>query len=309
MEDKFPHLVVCVCTYKRPKMLYACLKSLSKQVLPDNIKITLLIIDNDAEKSGREALLTFKFESGDVRYVCEPRRGIATARNRALDEALALNADYVAFIDDDAAADEHWIAGLMDSLYIHIPILQGITYFRVPKKGVRWLLLDYSSAIPDEGVQVYSGRANNLRLSRSVIDSGLRFDTAFDMTGFEDIDFLAKAHIRNFEMRFTHLAVTYEKIHAENTTLKRFFKFAYAEEATYTRTCNECDFRNSLLVAPLNILYGAFLLLAAPIAWFENRDLFQWCIINAVKRIGSGVGRFAGVFGAMPQIYKNTVGK
>jgi glycosyltransferase involved in cell wall biosynthesis len=44
-----------------------------------------------------------------VRYVSEPQAGISFARNRALSEA---HGEYLAFLDDDAWADENWLENL-----------------------------------------------------------------------------------------------------------------------------------------------------------------------------------------------------
>ena len=39
-------ILICICTYKRNKSLIDCLKSFKKTIIPSNIKISFLIIDN-----------------------------------------------------------------------------------------------------------------------------------------------------------------------------------------------------------------------------------------------------------------------
>ena len=77
--------------------------------------IEVLVIDNDAQGSGREAALAAAADAGvpvrfpadapvesggmSVRYVVEERPGVAAVRNRALDETA--ERDLLIFIDDD----------------------------------------------------------------------------------------------------------------------------------------------------------------------------------------------------------------
>ena len=77
--------------------------------------VEVLVIDNDAQGSGREAALSAAAAAGvpvrtpsedrvepggvSVRYVVEERPGVAAVRNRALDETT--ERDLLIFIDDD----------------------------------------------------------------------------------------------------------------------------------------------------------------------------------------------------------------
>jgi len=84
------HLVcVSICTYKRPKMLARCLDSLANQVLPDNILMQIVVVDNDVFHSAHQPYVAFmrncKFPSS---YIHQPKRGIAAARNKAVEYAM-----------------------------------------------------------------------------------------------------------------------------------------------------------------------------------------------------------------------------
>jgi glycosyltransferase involved in cell wall biosynthesis len=48
-----------------------------------------------------------------LRYVVEPRRGLSFVRNRAISEARAARADFVAFLDDDEVATAPWLTELL----------------------------------------------------------------------------------------------------------------------------------------------------------------------------------------------------
>lgn len=81
----------------------------------------MLVIDN-APKSGRVEKVIARFPG--VRRVLEPRKGLNNARNRALREA---NTDIVAFIDDDAVADGHWLDALIGAFREDVACVTGLT--------------------------------------------------------------------------------------------------------------------------------------------------------------------------------------
>jgi glycosyltransferase involved in cell wall biosynthesis len=107
-------------------MLARCLDSLPKQAIADQIAVLLVVVDNNPAGSARLNAAQFCAEAPfPVYYVHEPVRGIAGARNAALDNALELGSDWIAFIDDDETTDADWLAVLMAPEYHILPILGG----------------------------------------------------------------------------------------------------------------------------------------------------------------------------------------
>ena len=70
----------------------------------------MLVVDNDPAASARSACTGFH---PAVRYVHEPRPGIAAARSRALREAG--EHDVLVFIDDDERPSAGWLRSLLDT--------------------------------------------------------------------------------------------------------------------------------------------------------------------------------------------------
>lgn len=92
-----------VCTYKRPVMLRACLDSLTRQVVPSDLSLAIVVVDNEPEGDAEHTVSSFTATTDiPVHYVHEPRRGIATARNAILDKASELAADFIAMTDECA---------------------------------------------------------------------------------------------------------------------------------------------------------------------------------------------------------------
>ena len=98
-----PTATVAICTRERPDDLRRALSAVAG-LRP---QAPILVIDNcPATTATREVVDEFP----DVRYVMEPNKGLDNARNRALREA---DTDIVAFIDDDAVADRHWLDAIV----------------------------------------------------------------------------------------------------------------------------------------------------------------------------------------------------
>ena len=120
-------------------MLRACLDSLAAQALPAGIDLHIVVVDNEERPSNEAGVLAFAQTCRfPVHYVHEPRRGIAQARNALIDKAMALQADWLAMIDDDETADHGWIAALMAPEHRQTPILQGYRYWVYPDPLPTW---------------------------------------------------------------------------------------------------------------------------------------------------------------------------
>lgn len=104
-----------ICTRDHPDLLARCLASLRDldQPGPDRLAFfEVLVVDNaPPDDRTRELVAATEGVSG-LRYTCEPLPGLDFARNRALAEARG---EVVAFLDDDAVADRHWLSGLVDA--------------------------------------------------------------------------------------------------------------------------------------------------------------------------------------------------
>jgi glycosyltransferase involved in cell wall biosynthesis len=84
-------------------MLRACLDSLTRQVVPSDLSLAIVVVDNEPEGDAEHTVSSFTATTDiPVHYVHEPRRGIATARNAILDKASELAADFIAMTDECA---------------------------------------------------------------------------------------------------------------------------------------------------------------------------------------------------------------
>jgi len=104
--ENVPRISVVVCTYNGAATLEACLASLVRQAYPD---YEIIVIDDGSGDATPEIACRFP-----VRYFRQdPNAGLSRARNAGLSLATG---EIVAYIDDDAEADPHWLYYLAAAL-------------------------------------------------------------------------------------------------------------------------------------------------------------------------------------------------
>jgi GT2 family glycosyltransferase len=97
----WPRVSVVVCSYNGARTIAECLQSLSALEYPD---YEVIVVDDGSTDDTAAIARGF-----DVRLRCTPNRGLSAARNTGL--AMATG-EIVAYIDDDAYADPHWLTYL-----------------------------------------------------------------------------------------------------------------------------------------------------------------------------------------------------
>jgi glycosyltransferase involved in cell wall biosynthesis len=94
------NIAVCVCTRKRQEDLRKLLDSLSGLIIPPDINLRVILVENDTvnfcEGLIKEISLHNKLK---IEYFLESRQGIVYARNRSVAEAG--ECDFCCFTDDD----------------------------------------------------------------------------------------------------------------------------------------------------------------------------------------------------------------
>ena len=98
-------ITAAICTHNRASYLSKAIDSLVAQtLLPDEFEI--LVVDNASVDQTRQMVHERFANVANLRYCFEPVPGLSRARNVACREAQGM---YVAYLDDDAIADRHWL--------------------------------------------------------------------------------------------------------------------------------------------------------------------------------------------------------
>jgi succinoglycan biosynthesis protein ExoM len=233
---------VCLLTYKRPALLRETLLSLRSQVISDpQLKMHLLVVDNDAAGSGQETFRSALQGSPiPARYVCEPARGIGNARNRALRESVGM--DYIAFIDDDETATPDWLQNLHQTMHrFEADIVTGPV---TPKfvDAPEWIVQGgfFRMSPQATGSPVEFVATNNV-LFRAKLTTRYKFDSRFDATGGEDTHFFMRMKRDGHRMVWCQEAEVIETVPGDRAKVKWMLHRAQSDANRYTRCCLDLD--------------------------------------------------------------------
>ena len=234
-------VIIAICTYKRPQKLQRLMNNLCEISYPKETTTKILIVDNDFEQSAKEIYEKFK-EVLDIEYVCEPDLGLSNVRNKALKEALKLNATHLAFIDDDEIAEKDWLLKHIEfyNSFEKIYISSGPT--------LKKFEIDIPKHISDNNVFKVSFRKENGTIKKTcasgnvffplaiIEESGIYFDENFNFSGSEDTDFFGKLSLAGYPIGWNNSAINYEIEGIErlniNWILKRAFHNGYSVSMT-----------------------------------------------------------------------------
>ena len=103
-----------ICTHNRAAYLPQAIRSLLEQRLPPE-DYEILVVDNNSTDNTREIVTGLMREAPNLRYFYETNAGLSCARNRGIREA---GAPIVAFLDDDALAEDGWLVAILDAFAI-----------------------------------------------------------------------------------------------------------------------------------------------------------------------------------------------
>lgn len=108
-------VAIIIPHYNDLDRLLRCLEALEPQLAPD---VEIVVVDNESQVS----LDIMRNRFSQVRFVIEPRKGAANARNRGVEETTA---PLLLFIDADCVAASDWVATARTTLQRHNADLVG----------------------------------------------------------------------------------------------------------------------------------------------------------------------------------------
>jgi len=196
MKPDEPLISVCVCTFKRPRLLANLLTELGRKITQGNFSYSIIVVDNDSTESARAIVESFRTRLPvPVEYDVEPVQNISLARNRAVARARS---DMVAFIDDDELPTEDWLLKLYMALCrsgadgVLGPVIS--VFEVVPPKWVLTARVFERPLRPaGEVVHWTQGRTGNVLLRHSVLDEVEGPFRRECGSGGEDQDFFKRA--------------------------------------------------------------------------------------------------------------------
>ncbi|MEM1039172.1 MAG: glycosyltransferase family A protein [Pseudomonadota bacterium] len=308
-------IAVAVITYGRPQHLAKLAASLERLEGVDRHTLHFVIVDNDEAESARSVADTFTKKDARFLYFCEPKKGIPVARNRGLDEALALGADILCFVDDDEEVDPQWLAQLFaayDDGAVQMtggPVLVGPC---LPSAN-RWQRFIHGSLVARSKRKAKKSAKDALQKGKFTIvtnnwladlewlrERKLRFDEeGFRYSGGSDTAFFRAFKAVGGKAVWNPKAVVYETVMADRLSLLYQMKRGRAQSANHFRMKRRAISIPLVLstvgTAALRFVMGG-LLLVLPIFGAASP-------VMAVRSIGWSVGRIDGLLGTRPALY------
>jgi glycosyltransferase involved in cell wall biosynthesis len=170
---------ILICTRDRAGALRDTLSSLARVSIPSGWKVELIVVDNGSRDGTREVARGARFPFGAARVECEPVAGVASARNRCLDEA---NGEVLLWTDDDVRLPRDWIErmvapiqeGLMDAVAGGVRLGFGRNRDWMGPCLRSWLASTESLTEGRPGRMIGA----NMAFHRRVLESNVRFDPA-----------------------------------------------------------------------------------------------------------------------------------
>ncbi|WP_082125856.1 glycosyltransferase family 2 protein [Silvibacterium bohemicum] len=224
------HVAICIATCKRPKLLEQLLFNISALTFERTNpvpQISIVVVDNDAAGTAKDVCQQVSLP-WPLTYVIEPKRGIASARNRALRNAE--NADFIALIDDDEAPAPEWLDELLwTRSQFNADVVSGPVVPIFTEDVADWIKAGkfFYRQIHESGKALNWFATNNVLISRRVLNQLSSFDERFQLTGGEDLQYSMKVHRAGFKIVFAKDAIVSEVIDADRANVQSILKRAY----------------------------------------------------------------------------------
>ena len=300
---------ICICTYKRPKLLTNCLKSLADILVPSGTEVTVTVIDNDqtrsAEATVTEFIETFPF---NIYYHCESKRGIPCARNRAVEETHHLGSDYLVFIDDDEWVEPLWL----DILYAYCQnqggnvVVSGDVISELPEETPEYIGDFFHKRQWITGTQLDRCATNNVLIPIFVTKKlGLRFDESNPLAGGEDIRFFCEATKLGVVIMKCAEALVHESVPESRVTLRWLSKRRFTEGIilAWRKRQKGCSRLSIVTFSSLRLIIALFAVCKKSLTGNKLKRNKRWL------KACSSLGALYGVFGLSVDSYKNVDGQ
>ena len=306
-----PPIAVLIPTFRRPESLARALNSVFAQERADLIR-QIVVVDNAPEGSAEpivEGLL--EGSPAPLIYLHAQPPGVATARNVGL---AAVDAPYVAFLDDDEAASPQWLGALFEvHQRVGADVTFGPVHGRTPE-AAEWKrpylerffsrLGPAQSGLSDE---VY-GCGNSLMTRATALPGPAPFDVAANDTGGEDDRLFSDLQAGGAIFAWAADAIVEEHAPAHRATLS----YALSRAVSYGQSPTQLCWRRGDRIGALKwmgvgavqlLMYGAgslALLLAVNRGWIDMADraargLGKILWFRDAHFYGQGAARFVGV--------------
>jgi O-antigen biosynthesis protein len=208
-----PRVSVVVCSYNGGRTIGECLAGLQRLEYPD---YDVIVVDDGSTDATAAIARGF-----DVRLISTANQGLSAARNTGL---AAATGEIVAYIDDDAVPDPHWLAGLGAAFRSSDHVGIGGPNIPPPDDGLIAELVAHAPGGPmhvlldDTTAEHIPGC--NMAFRREALEAVGGFDPQFRAAG-DDVDLCWRLQERGWTLGFTPAAVVW---HHRRNSIRGYWK-------------------------------------------------------------------------------------
>jgi glycosyltransferase involved in cell wall biosynthesis len=198
-----PRVTVIVCSYNGARTIRDCLDGLLQLEYPD---FEVIVVDDGSTDA--TAAIAAEYP---VRLISTPNRGLSSARNTGL---AAATGEIVAYIDDDASPDPHWLRYLASTF--HASPHAAVGGPNIPPPGDGWIAESVAHApggpihvlLTDRLAEHVPGC--NMAFRRRRLQAIGGFDPRFRTAG-DDVDVCWRLLDRGWTIGFSPAAMVWHK--------------------------------------------------------------------------------------------------
>lgn len=288
---------ICIATYKRKQLLRNLLDSIFVQNLPLNVKVQVLVVDNDIEKSAE--VIINEFKSNDkiwLEYYNQPQKNISLTRNVAVKNSQG---EYLLFIDDDETADLNWIREHLKAIEIFDAdgaIGQVIPKF--PDNTPEWIKNNnyFKRYSPPTGEPAQFLATNNCIIKADLLrERPEPFNPAYGLTGGEDTFLFHGLKKTGAKFISCKEAIVTDFIPPDRVGVKWLIKKSFQTGNTATRRMIELAERKG--IKRISLLLKSVIYLILSILFFIISFPFVEFRVKWLLKIFSNLGHITASFG------------
>lgn len=304
-------VTVCICTFRNPDGLRALLQGLESQRL-DAVRdqdVTIAVVDNDAGASADPVLKSYA-RSGRFKLVSmnQPKRGLSSARNSALQLAFAARADLFAFLDDDEVPSNGWLQSLVDCFQEPgNTIVVGPLEPRFEIPPPRWIIAGdfFHHRCESAGGHIAGYTGNVMMRTAAIAASGVLFDETLNAIGGEDVIFFRALRARGIGITCAPGALAYELIPPGRASLRWMARrwLRAGATAALLMAGGNVGWRNRIANATrgLGRIAAGSVLVVVTAATRGRRDFAA--VVHSMSTVCRGAGMLIAAFGFAYQEY------
>jgi glycosyltransferase involved in cell wall biosynthesis len=212
-ELRWPKISVIVCTFNGSRTLSECLESLLRLEYP-NYEV-IVVNDGSTDTTAKIA------NSYGFRVITTENRGLASARNKGLKVATG---EIVAYVDDDAYADSHWLRYLAGTFINSKHVGVGGPNIAPPSDGP---IADCVAHSPGNPVHILLSDSEaehipgcNMAFRKAALEEIGGFDTQFRLAG-DDVDVCWRLQQKGWTLGYSAGAMVW---HHRRNSIRAYWK-------------------------------------------------------------------------------------